>query len=219
MEIFESNYINVLIKVYKKTLMNSHKSIFKKFFVNDNEKEKRSNSSDFNPPKFHFDKKKLGVVISKNSRIKEPHNNLTEEDKVMKDIESAEIDDSELGDHLDDWNRTIDAPDTTMNTRIVDVLSKDTQKPKINTSSVNQVKNEYSAYRAIVQKNHQKYNLSNQLELFSESIQSQLRNCESRRYAMELLLLGIDEKIGKIYVVKYFLIIVYGCFRSGSSKF
>lgn len=168
--------------------MNNQKSLFKKFFVNKNEKENVSNSSGFNPPKFHFDKKKLGVVITNNSRMNEPQNHTNDDDKVMKDIESAEIDDSDLGDHLDDWNRTIDAPDTTMNTKIIDVIT--TKESQSNNSNMN-------AYQVILKKNHQKYNLSNQLEHFSESIENQIRNCENQRNKMELLVLGMDEKIGK----------------------
>ena len=183
--------------------MDSQRSLFKKFFGNSNGNRRQDAISDnntnptgFNPPKFQFDKKKLGIM-NKNVKISD---NI--EDKVMKDIESTEIDDSELGDHLDDWN------ETTMNTtKIVEngnfpVNSTENyasaELSNMGSSNHNQSSKENAIYRSILQKNHQKYNLSNQLELFNENIEIAIQICGDKRNKMELLVLGLDEKIGKI---------------------
>ena len=104
--------------------MDSQRSLFKKFFgTNNGNKEHNSpnEGSGFNPPKFQFNKKKLGNARISGTSDKSDNLIVAAEDKVMKEIESTAIDDSELGDHLDDWN------DTTMNT--TKIVANETDYP------------------------------------------------------------------------------------------
>ena len=201
--------------------MDSQRSLFKKFFggsavKSNNEGSGNIGNTGFNPPKFQFDKKKLGSarisgVSDKTSDTTDTTVSIIDEDKVMKEIETSEIEDSELKDHMDDFMDT--TINTTMNTtRIVSdesisVVNSPAIRDSVNTvKSSNQVTsvsitlpNQIAAdlHKSIQQKNHQKYNLSNQLDQFNETIENALRNCGEKRNKMELLVLGIDEKIGK----------------------
>ena len=213
--------------------MDSQRSLFKKFFggnavKSSNEGSGTNGNNGFNPPKFQFDKKKLGSarissVIDKTSDTTDTTVSIIDEDKVMKEIETSEIEDSELKDHMDDFM------DTTMNmtmntTRIItdehnSVVNGPVIRDSVNTvkasnpvTSINttlsqsnnpihpnnqQLSNIADLNKSIQQKNHQKYNLSNQLDQFNETIETALRNCSEKRNRIELLVLGIDEKIGK----------------------
>lgn len=177
--------------------MDSQRSLFKKFFGNNNTAQNvgtndNNGNRGFNPPKFQFDKKKLGSIMNRTAET-------TNEDTDI--IKDNVIDDSELGDHMDDWMDTIATMDNstvstvnTMNTTKVTVIEA---APKETAVSIPKDSKDCSLFNGILQKNHQKYNLSNQLEYFNEEIEVFLRNCGEKRNKMELLVLSLDEKIGK----------------------
>lgn len=217
--------------------MDSQRSLFKKFFGNNNNKTQETNGDNsgnrgFNPPKFQFDKKKLGIMS--NSRVSEPVESTKDTNDHIAHIENIGIDESEFGDdHLDDWMNTDstinDTMNTSMNTTISDAMNnsmnntmnttKIIEIPKETTTSTNNNNNtefqnnmntaihkntnDIALYNGILQKNHQKYNLSNQLEHFNEDIEVFQRNCAGKRNQMELLVLSLDEKLGKQLRVVY----------------
>ena len=211
--------------------MDSQRSLFKKFFggsavKSSNEGIGNNGNTGFNPPKFQFDKKKLGSarISSVSDKTSDITVSIIDEDQVMKEIETSEIEDSELKDHMDDFMDT--TMNTTMNTtRIItdiSVVNSPTIRDSVNTvkasnpvTSINttlsqsnnpintnnqQLNSIADLHKSIQQKNHQKYNLSNQLDQFNETIENALRKCGEKRNRMELLVLGIDEKIGKTAV-------------------
>ena len=128
----------------------------------------------------------------------------------MKEIETSEIEDSELKDHMDDFMDTIN---TTMNTtRIVSrwdisVVNSPAIRDSVNTvkssnlvTSVNiTLSNQIPPiYIRVSNKRITKNTiLSNQLDQFNETIENALKIGLRRGNRMELLVLEIDEKIGK----------------------
>lgn len=216
--------------------MDNQRTLFKKFFNNSSGSNSSNNttSSGFNPPKFQFNKKKLGLgLINK-------HEEAFEDKKMIKEIESVEIEsemvptehmeiDSISDTEMDSvvttvadtlvtnatWstlndNSTMNTSNTTNNTmntfNTMNITNNNTNKVNnMNTVTIvnnnrQDLRNKSASlmYSNTLEKNRDKYNLSNQLETFSMQLELFEREIEEKRVKMDLLILSFEEKLGKI---------------------
>ena len=204
--------------------MDNQRTLFKKFFNSAAQTTQLSNAvkspGGFNPPKFQFNKKKLGLGGS--GLI-----NNDEESKVVKEIDSIEIE-SELDalstvESIDSVTDNVVVADSgtvansvvtsatwnTLNTlNTVNVVKNSNNKPAdprdhhqrhdhMNINNNNNNSNISNSYAMTVEKNKQKYNLSNQLEAFSMQLESFEMEMTEKKNKLDSLLLLIDEKAGK----------------------
>lgn len=205
--------------------MDNQRTLFKKFFNNNNASQPTPNSG-FNPPKFQFNKKKLGLG-GFGSSAPEEKGNKKEEAKTVKEIDSVEIESDEYQNNSDSesstnastatWNTlntlgtagTLNTVKITSNVTNVDTLntvntvnkSENINRPEIIVAQPPhnlKAQNNYSQmYSEQLEKNKQKYTLSDQLEEFSMRLEEMQRAADEKRNALDLLLLSVDEKMGK----------------------
>ena len=201
--------------------MDNQRTLFKKFFNSAAQTTQLSNAvkspGGFNPPKFQFNKKKLGLGGS--GLI-----NNDEESKVVNEIDSIEIE-SELDtlstvESIDSVTDNVVVADSgtvadsvvtsatwnTLNTlNTVNVIKNTSNKPadlrdrhqRHDHMNNNNNSNISNSYAMTVEKNKQKYNLSNQLEAFSMQLESFEMEMTEKKNKLDSLLLSIDEKAGK----------------------
>lgn len=217
--------------------MDNQRILFKKFFSgnkNDNSHTKINQNGGFNPPKFQFNKKKLGLGLI---------NNGDSEDKSMiKELESVEIESevipNEYNEYTDDsasiahtsaaavsvigtiadantdassvissamnnsnWNtlQTMNTMNKSGDTnRISNTSYDDNRRSDFDHNKISMNHNNVSSlYSNTLENNKRRYNLSNQLELFSLQLETIQREIEEKRSRMDLLLLSFEEKLGK----------------------
>lgn len=182
---------------------------------NDN---KNSSPTGFNPPKFQFNKKKLGLEVGFNrvDSVRDGRDNVSSFSSVgddnkgdtIKEIDSIEIeafDETVLLDTEDteerDYTTVIDTPThNTSNNRDNPTYNHNNMYTHNNTmhnpKNPTNTPSTANKYDAIVEKNRQKYNLSSQLTAFSFELQNLMQKYEESVGQIDFLVLGIDEKIG-----------------------
>ena len=219
----------------KNFLMNNQRTLFKKFFngnKKDNSHTQINQSGGFNPPKFQFNKKKLGLGLINNGD--------SEDKKMFKELESVEIESEVItNDHIEYNEYTEDdasiahtgavsvtdtiADSDSVMTSVMNTATWNTLKTmntmktmnsdinRISTTSYDDNKicdydqhkismnnnNVSTLYSNTLEKNKQRYNLSNQLESFSIQLEVFQKEIEEKRSRMDLLLLSFEEKLGK----------------------
>lgn len=199
--------------------MDNQRALFKKFFNNSNtgssHVQVNQNGGGFNPPKFQFNKKKLGLGLINNSEV-------SESKKIMKEIESVEIEsevintdhmDSESVLHSDVVDNVEDSVLTTSTWNTLNTINTMSTVKNVSKSDRNRAYDEptstrfdyeisvnnnvSSLYSSTLEKNKQKYDLSNQLELFSIQLESIEKEIEVKKSKLDLLMLSFEEKLSK----------------------
>jgi hypothetical protein len=166
--------------------MDNQRSLFKKFF-------KTPDSSSpappgFNPPKFQFNKKKIASIGERLKSDNAPQQDTQEETEEV--VHNSSTNNTEQLDNDFIWPGEESIPEAPVQVvHQTSVQFEDSLKSKSKSAS--------AIYSESVHKNQVKFNLSYQLGNFTSEIESLLQACLNQRNAMELAVLGIDEKIGK----------------------
>ena len=177
----------------------------------------------FNPPKFQFNKKKLGVMI-RDEEIEVSKFDGDDNEIKIDDIESIE-ENNDNTNHSPNNNNPNTNPNLNPNPNTNPNLN-----PNLNTNANNSVihhqdfelyvgnNDNFSSdnckeYKEISKRNSIKYSLSDQLDDFSWSLRSLAQKWTNQQSSMDFMILGLEEKIGKmcfnIEIFKLFIYFIY----------